>query len=53
MVGCKDLVHAQRGRESNEHEQPRKFRQFIHIVARTIIAGLYDIIQQDMLVYII
>ena len=24
-----------------------------HIVARTIIAGLYDIIQQDMLDYII
>ena len=34
MVGCKDLVHAQRGREGNE--QPRKFRQFIRKFSRIL-----------------
>ena len=32
---------------------PESEIQNFHIVARTIIAGLYDIIQQDMLDYII
>ena len=34
MVGCKDLVHAQREREGNE--QPRKFRQFIRKFSRIL-----------------